>query len=196
MILRTKELLAGPKMEQVLWSETGISSLVFWGNILDIRTIPPLLDRFVNKLNLYGFKKVYQDGDEECFKNKFFLKGQVGLLPLIKRSKGGDRVLTKDPTKKNGIDSLQEKIDQLSQKYNNLEEVANQLIVQNGRITEENKYLIMDTIWSKQNIELKIQKMMGFFSSLLRQKKNRNYKNNRKPISESKDNQLTAYLPD
>jgi hypothetical protein len=70
------------------------------------RITPLLLDRFFNKLNLYGFKKVYQDGDEECFKNRFFLKGQVGLLALIKRSKGGERVLTKDPIKKNGMDSL------------------------------------------------------------------------------------------
>lgn len=78
---------------------------------------------------------MYQDGEEECFKNRFFLKGQVGLLPHIKRSKGGDRFLTKDPVKKNGVDSMQEKIDQLSQKYNNLEDLANQLIIQNGRIT-------------------------------------------------------------
>lgn len=99
---------------------------------------------FIRQLNLYGFKKRQTTDKGTCFWHKYFKRGQVKLLSFIKRKK----FLIERKADKTGKDykdifSMKESIDELKTRNSELEEYANMLIIQNSKILEDNKFIVL-----------------------------------------------------
>lgn len=73
----------------------------------------------------------------------------MNLLPLIKRSKSGEKIKIEDKNQRMSFEKVQRKIDELEIQYGNLEEMTNQAIVHNGMLVHDNKLLIMEVLKAK-----------------------------------------------
>lgn len=79
-----------------------------------------------------------------------------------------------DKNKKLGFEQMQKTMDEIDHKYNNLEDVTNQTIVQNGKLFQDNKLLLMEILKHKQMTEQKFNQLMMIFGTFMNNQGNRN----------------------
>lgn len=94
------------------------------------------------------------------------------LLCLIKRNKTFLDKKDKNSKEYQDVSYLKNNLDNLRNRYSQLEDYLNSLVVQNARVLEDNKFLCVEILKSRKEAEIKSEKLMLFIMTFMHRVKN------------------------
>lgn len=104
------------------------------------------------------------------------------LLCLIKRNKTFLDRKDKNSKEYQDVSFLKNNLDGLRDRYSQLEDYLNSLVVQNARVLDDNKFLCVEILKSRKEAEIKSEKLMMFIMTFMHRVKNL-YNNHQFPNS-------------
>ena len=94
------------------------------------------------------------------------------LLCLIKRNKTFLDKKDKNSKEYQDASYLKNNLDDLRNRYSQLEDYLNSLVIQNARVLEDNKFLCVEILKSRKEAEIKSEKLMLFIMTFMHRVKN------------------------
>lgn len=120
---------------------------------------------FVRQLNMYGFSKVKNTSGHHEFKHKYFRRGHRKDLALIKRKMNNGEGETGEPSAE--LKNLQLEYQRVKQASAEFEDSLKVLVKQNKKLMEANRQLVYQFYYFKKESDLKAQKILFLFYSLV-----------------------------
>ena len=91
---------------------------------------------------------------------------------LIKRNKTFLDKKDKNSKEYQDVSYLKNNLDSLRNKYSQLEDYLNSLVIQNARVLDDNKFLCVEILKSRKEAEIKSEKLMLFIMTFMHRVKN------------------------
>lgn len=89
------------------------------------------------------------------------------LLSLIKRNKTFLDKKDKNSKEYQDVNFLKNNLDGLRNRYSQLEDYLNSLVIQNARVLDDNKFLCVEILKSRKEAEIKSEKLMLFIMTFM-----------------------------
>lgn len=93
-------------------------------------------------------------------------------MSLIKRNKTFLDKKDKNSKEYQDVSYLKNNLDDLRNRYSQLEDYLNSLVIQNARVLDDNKFLCVEILKSRKEAEIKSEKLMLFIMTFMHRVKN------------------------